>query len=322
MKLALHLLQFSTALVVCISDFAVAQAYPARPIHFLIGFAPGNSSDLVTRMLAEKLAERLGQPVLAEQKAGASGVLANEAVAKAPPDGHAMVLLTGGFPVAANLMKSLPYDPVNGFAMVSTVTAYPMVLAVSQSSPIRSFSDLLERARSEPGKITCSSAGPGSLHHLFGELIGIEAGVSMTNVPFKGAAQTLVDLLGGRLDVMIETATFSFPQIRGGKIRALAVSTANRSALMPDIPVVADAIPGIDVSSWLGVATSPGTPRPTIDRLNREIRGILGLRDVTARLADLGGEPAPSTPEEMRARIEREIARWKRVVELKKIPPQ
>ncbi len=208
MRLA-RLLALSLALLAADAPALHAQTYPSRPIRFMIGFAPGNSSDLVTRMLAEKLSERLGQPVLPEQKAGASGVLANDAVAKAAPDGHTMVLLTGGHPVAAILMKSIPYDPVKDFAMVSTVTAYPMVISVAQNSPISSLADLLARARAEPGKITFSVSGPGSLHHLFGELVNIEAGVSMTNVPFKGAAQALIDLVGGRIDAMIETATFS-----------------------------------------------------------------------------------------------------------------
>lgn len=298
---------------------AGAQGYPARLVRFMVGFAPGSSTDIVTRLLAEKLAERLGQPVIAEQKVGASGVLANDAVAKAPPDGHMLVLLTGGHPVAAVVMKQVPYHPTADFAMVSLVTTYPMVFSVAHDSPIRDFGELLSRAHAAPGRITYSSAGPGSLHHLLGELVNIEAGVSMTNVPFKGAGQALVDLLGHRIDAMVETATFSFPQIRGGKIRALAVSTGARSPVIPGVPAIAETLPGVEVSSWLGVATSPGTPRPVIERLNRELRGILALPEVQKRLTELGGVPTPSSPEEMRARIDTEVARWKRVVELRKI---
>ena len=265
---------------------AGAQAYPTKPIRFMVGFAPGSSTDIVTRLLGEKLAERLGQPVVAEQKVGASGSMANDTVAKAPPDGHTLVLLTGGHPVAAVIMKQLPYDPVKDFGMVSTITTYPMVFTVAQGSPIKSFADLLARARAEPGRITFSSGGPGSLHMLLGELVNVEAAVSMTGVPFKGAPQALMDLMGQRIDTMIETATFSFPQIRGGKVRALAVSTAQRSPIMPDVPSIAETVPSVEVSSWLGVATSPGTPRPIIERLNRELRGILTLPDIQKRLAD------------------------------------
>lgn len=301
---------------------ALAQVYPSKPIRFLVGFAPGSSTDIVTRLLGEKLSERLGQPVIAEQRAGASGVMANDAVAKAAPDGQVMVLLTGGHPVAAVLMKQLPYDPVKDFAMVSMVTAYPMVFSVAQDSPVRNFSDLLARARAEPGRITFSSAGPGSLHYLLGEFVNVEAAVSMTAVPFKGATQAVMDLIGGRIDSMIETATFSFPQIRGGKVRALAVSTAQRSPIMPDVPTIAETVPGVEVSSWLGVATSPGTPAPTIERLNRELRGILSLADTQKKLAELGGIAFPSTPEEMRLRIESEISRWRRVASVRKIETQ
>ena len=203
--------------------------------------------------------------------------------------------------------------------MVSTVVSYPMVISVAHDSPLKSFADLIGRARAEPSKVTYSSAGPGSLHHLVGELINIEAGVVMTNVPFKGAPQAMMDLLGGRIDAMIETATFTFSQLRGGKIRALAVSTGTRSPLAPDVPAMAETVKGIEVSSWLGVATSPSTPRAVIDRLNGELRSILALPDVRKRLTDLGGTPTHSTPEEMRARVEREVARWKRVVAIRKI---
>lgn len=320
MKIDFQMLKiFSAAIFACCSITLAAQTYPSRPIRFLIGFAPGSSTDIVTRLLADKLAGRLGQPVIAEQKVGASGVLANDVVAKAAPDGHTLTLLTGGHAVAAVLMKQLPYDPLNGFAMVSTITTYPMIISVAQDSRIGSFSELLAIARANPGKITYSSAGPGSLHHLLGELVNIEAGVSMINVPFKGASQAIVDLLGGRIDAMVETATFSIPQIRGGKVRALAVSSAMRSRLLPEVPAIAETVPGVDVSSWLGVATSPSTPQPIIARLNRELHGILELTDVQKRLADLGGVASPSTPGEMRARIETEFARWRRVAELQNI---
>ena len=297
-----------------------AQDYPKRPLRFMIGFAPGGSADLVSRLLGQKLAERLGQPVIAEQKMGASGLLANDVVAKAPPDGQTLVLLTGGHPVAAVMMKERPYDPVRDFSMVSVVTGYPMVISVVPDSPVKSFADLIARAKTV--RITFATSGPGSLHDLVGELINVEAGIGMVSVPFKGAALGIIDLLGGRVDVMVETATFSFPQIRAGKLRALAQSYPGRYPLMPEVPAIAETLPGVEASSWLGLATSPGTPRPIVERLNREVRAIVELPEMRQRLAELGGVPSPSTPEEMRERIEREIARWKRVVELKKIERQ
>jgi len=310
----------AAALAASLAFPLAAQDYPKRPIRFMIGFAPGGSADIVSRLLGQNLAERLGQPVIAEQKMGASGLLANDVVAKASPDGHTLVLLTGGHPVAAVIMKERPYDPVRDFGMVSVVTGYPMVISVAADSPTRTFADLIARAKTE--RITFATSGPGSLHDLVGELVNVEAGIGMVSVPFKGAALGIVDLLGGRVDVMVETATFSFPQIRAGKLRALALSSAQRYPLMPEVSTIAETLPGVEASSWLGLATSPGTPKSVIDRLNREVRAIVELPEVRRRLAELGGVPSPSTPEEMRERIEREIAKWKRVVELKKIERQ
>lgn len=299
-----------------------AQDYPSKAMRFYVGFPPGGSTDIVSRVLAQKLQERLGQPVVVEQKVGATGTIAHDAVAKAPPDGHTFVLLPGGHPSSAVLMKQLPYDPVKSFAMVSLVTEYPMTVFVNPASPIKSFDDLLARARAEPGKISYSSAGIGSLHHLLGEWINLEAGVQMFHVPFKGAGPAFTELLAGRVDVMIETMTFASTLFKGGRVRPLAVSSKARSAQFPDIPSISQSLPGIEMDSWLGLATTAGTPTSTIDRLNRELRSILGESDVRQRLSDLGGEPSASTPEELRTRVEREIARWERVVTLRKIERQ
>jgi tripartite-type tricarboxylate transporter receptor subunit TctC len=298
------------------------QTYPDRPIRFYVGFPPGGSTDLISRVLGQKLSERVKQPVVVEQKVGGTGLIANDAVAKAPPDGLAMVLLTGGHPGTAAVMKKLPYDPVKDFGMVTTVIEYPMVISVAPDSPIKSFADLVARAKGEPGRISYSSAGPGSLHHLLGEWLSIEAGTTLLHVPFKGAAPAFTELLGGRIDVLIETATFSFPQIKGARLRPLALSSAGRYPLMPEVQTVAEVLPGVEFSSWLGVAVAPGTPRPVIDLLNREFRAILAEEDVKQRFAGFGGVPAPSTPEAMRDRIEREIARWNRVVESRNIERQ
>lgn len=296
--------------------------YPRRPLRFMIGFAPGGSADLVSRLLAQKLSERLGQPIVAEQKMGATGILANDVVVKAAPDGHTLILLTGGHPAAAVIMKAMPHDPVRDFAMVSTVTGYPMVIAAAPDAPYRNFAEFIAWARSRPGQVTYAMSGIGSVHHLLGELVNIEAGTQMVGIPLKGASQSMVEVLGGRIDVMIETATASFGPVRGGRLRALALSSPAHYPLMPDAPIIGETLPGVEVMSWLGLATSPGTPRPIIDRLNREVRAILADPEVQTRLADLGGVAMPSTPEDMRERIEREIARWRRVVEIKHIERQ
>ena len=317
--------RFSALVLLAVCSLAstplLAQEYPSRPIRFWVGFPPGSSTDIVTRMLAPKLQERLGQPVLAEQKVGATGMIANEFVAKSPPDGCNMVLLTAGHPVSAAIRK-LPYDPVKDFTMVSTVVAYPMVLSVAQTSPIKSFTDLIAKARAEPGKLTYSSNGVGSAHHLLGEWINMDGRVNIFHVPFKGAAQALIELLGGRIDVMIETATFTAPQVKGGKLRPIAVSSSAPVAQFPGVPSMTQTLPGVEFTSWLGVVVAPATPAPIIERLNREIRQIIELPDVRQQMFDLGGEPLASRPEEMRERIEREIVRWKQVVEQRNIVPQ
>jgi len=311
----------AAAFVALATTPAWAQSFPARPMRFLVGGPPGSGQDLVSRMLAPKLSERLGQPVVVEQKTGAGGVIANEALAKAPPDGHTLALLTGAHPTHAAMRRALPYDPLQDFAMVGTVVAYPLVVSVVPASPIGSFPDLLARAKGAPGRISYAMS-PGSLVHLAGEWINSEAGTSMLAVPYRGSSAALVDALGGRVDVLIETATAAFPQVRAGKVRPLAVSSAARHPALPDVPTIAETLPAVEFTSWLGLATAPGTPRAAVERLNAELKTILELPDVRQRIGELGGLPTFSTPEDMRARVEREIARWKRLVELKGIERQ
>jgi hypothetical protein len=299
-----------------------ANDYPNRPLRFVVGFAAGSSTDIVSRLLAQKMSEHFSQPFVVEQKVGGGGAIANDFVVKSAPDGLNMVLLTGGHPTSAAMIKKLPYDPIKDFGMVSTVVTYPMVISVAQESNIKSLSDLIAQAKAKPGQISFSSIGTGSLHHLLGEWLSIESGISMLHVPFKGAAPAMMELLGGRTDVMIETATFTFGQLKGGKIRALAVSSELRSPMARDIPTVSETLPGIEFSSWLGVAVAPGTPKPIIDKLNHAIRTILDTAEIKQKFSEFGGTPTPSTPEEMRARIEREITRWRKVVEIKNIEKQ
>jgi len=307
--------------VLAASEGAISQTYPVRPIRFLVGSPPGSGNDLVSRLLAQKLAERFGQPVVVEQKPGGAGLLANDALAKSPPDGHTLVLLSGAHPATAALNRALPYDPVRDFGMVGTVVAYPLVISVAPNSEIRSFPDLIARARDAPGKLTYSMT-PGTLVHLLGEWINIEAGTAILGVPYKGSANALVDVLAGRVDATIETGTASFGHIRSGKLRALALSSPARHPALPELQTISETLPGVEMSSWLGLAVPASTPRAIIERLNGEIRSILKEREAQQRLADLSGVPTPSSPEEMRALVEREIARWKRVVELKHIERQ
>jgi tripartite-type tricarboxylate transporter receptor subunit TctC len=311
-----------TLVLACAASVAVAQAYPAKQIRLVNGFAPGGSSDIVARIVAQKLSESLGQQVVVENRTGSGGIIANEAVANAPPDGYTLLLVTGAYPVQAAVMKKLPYDPLRAFAMISMLTTYPFVVAVSATSPFKTLPELVAYARANPGKLNFSSAGIGTVHHLSGELFNTLAQTDLTHVPFRGGTAPVTELLAGRVDVMFETMTLTLPQVRSGKARALAVTSAQRSSFLPDVPTVADTFPGYEVVSWLGLATTAGTPPQIVDRLNREVARALESPDVRQRFADLGGEPRPSTPQEMLAHIERETAKWKRIVETRGIETQ
>jgi tripartite-type tricarboxylate transporter receptor subunit TctC len=295
-----------------------AQQWPTRTIKIMTGTPAGGSPDFVSRLLAERLSERLGQAVVVENST-TTGVAVWNTVAKSQPDGYLISMLTGAFSARAAVAKSLPYDPIKDFAFITLVSGYPMVVATAPHSPIKSFPDLIARAKAAPYDVTYGMNLPGSVHHLTGELINVEAGTSLRGIPYRGNSQIVQDLLGGRLDVMIETGTIAFAQIKGGTLRGLAVSSRKRFVLEPEIPAIAETLPGFEVLSWLGLAAPGGTPRPIIDRLNREVGEILNLPDIRERLAGVGNVPMPSTPEEMREHIERDAARWSRVVDIKGI---
>jgi tripartite-type tricarboxylate transporter receptor subunit TctC len=295
-----------------------AQQWPTRTVRIVTGTPAGGSPDFVSRLLADKLTERLGQAVVVEN-ASVSGVAAWNNVAKSQPDGSTIGMLTGAFSARAAVAKSLPYDPIKDFAFVTLVSGYPMVVATTPSSPIKSFGDLIARAKAAPDQVTYGMNLPGSVHHLVGELINVEAGTSMRGIPYRGNTQIVQDLLGGRLDIMVETGTVAFAQIRGGTLRGLAVSSRERFVLEPDIPAIAETLPGFEVMSWLGLAAPGGTPRAIVDRLNYEIGEILKLPDIRDKLATVGNIATPSTPDQMQEYIERDAARWSRVVDIKGI---
>jgi tripartite-type tricarboxylate transporter receptor subunit TctC len=295
---------------------AAALQWPSRTIRMLIGTAPGGSPDIVGRIVAEKLADRLGASVVVENITQGAGAVAYLDVSKAPPDGYTMGVLTAGFPPQAVLRKkSLPFDPVEGFAFVSMLCAYPMVYAVAPNSPITTFKDLIDRAKASPGRITYTINAPGSIYHVLTKWIEIESGTSMTAISYRGTSQALTDVLAGRVDVMVDAATSAFPRVQTGQLRLLAISSPSRYPLMPDAPLVRDTVPGIEFMSWLGLAMPPATPQSIVDRVNEAIRAALALPAVQQRLAEGGNAATPSTPEEMRRKIEGDIARWSRVIE-------
>ena len=297
-------------------------SYPDRPLRFLVGFAPGGSGDIVARLTAQKMMASLGQPVVVENRVGAGGAIAADFVAKAPPDGYNWVLLPSGHATQGAMMKSLPYDPVKDFAWISTLTTYPMILAVSPGSQISTLAELIRLAKQSPGKLTYSSVGMGTGHHLLGEWLNAEAGMELTHVPFKGGTAAMTEVLAGRVDLMIETITLALPHVRSGKMRGLAVSSRRPLAALPAVPAASDTLPAIEYESWLGIAVAPGTPAEIVARLNAEVRKALALPDIQRQLADLGGGAAPSSPEEFRARVERDITRFRAIVDTRKIERQ
>jgi tripartite-type tricarboxylate transporter receptor subunit TctC len=298
------------------------ESWPSRPIRILVGFAPGGSSDVVARLLAQKIQPLLGQPVVVENRVGAGGLVAAEAVARGPADGTTWLLIPSGHASQAAMLRRMPFDPVDGLAFVGTLTVYPMFVAVAPESPIRTLKDLVERAKAAPGKLSFTSVGVGTAHHLIGEWIAAESGADLVHVPYKGSAAAFTDVAAGRVDLMIETATAALPYVRGGKLRAIAVTSDAGRALVPGVQAAAETIPGLEYESWLGVAVAPGTPAPIVDRLGQAIRTVLAQPDTVQRLDDLGGRASPSSPAEFRARVARDIDRFRRIVASRGIPQE
>jgi len=294
---------------------ALAQAnWPQRPLRIIIPTAPGGSPDIASRLLGDKITGRLGQSIVVESMTTGGGIAGLQVVAKSVPDGYTLAMLTGGFATQAAVLKNLQYEPLKDFAFITSVVRYPMVYSVRPDSPIKSFADMIERAKANPGKVSYGIVGAGNVYHLLGKWIDNLAGVEMNAVPYRGTAVALQDVLGGRVDVLSDAATSSIPRVLSGQLRALAVSSAEPYPLLPGVPTMAAAVPGIKVESWLGLAAPAATPRPIVDRLNAEFRRALELPEVKKWAEESGVVPAPSTPEEFRARVESDVRQWTEIV--------
>jgi tripartite-type tricarboxylate transporter receptor subunit TctC len=294
---------------------ALAQDYPVRPIRFIQGFAAGGNADTAARILAQEMAKGLGQPVLVETKPGAGSTIAADAVAKAAPDGYTLLLVTGGHAVAGGLYKALPYNTVDSFEMLSTVTFFPFLVIVRADSPAQSIRSLLELARTRPDAVAFGSAGTGATQHLTGELLGSMAGVKFLHVPYKGDSAAITGLLGGDTQFVIAPATAALGQIRSGRLRAIATTGPVRWQGLPEVPTVAESgVAEFDVRSWMGVATTAGTPQAIVDRLNAELQRVLRTPEVRARFEEIGGEVRGSSGAEMRNRVATELKNWTQVI--------
>jgi tripartite-type tricarboxylate transporter receptor subunit TctC len=304
--------------------FAAAQdVYPSRAVTLTTGFAAGGNVDIISRIVAEGLTPRLGQPVIVEPRPGAGGNTASARHVNLPADGYALISLTGGHAVSGAIYKALPFDPVDDFQMISTVGYQSFMIAVRADSPIRTVADLIAAAKAAPGKLTYSSVGAGSTQHLAGEWFSALTGVKMTHVPYRSGSATMNDLLGGQIDVAFDTITVVDPQFRAGKAHVLGVTSATRWWSTPDVAPVAEVVPGYDVRTWIGMAAPKGLPAPVLQRLNGAIRSVLDDPAVADRLRKTGGmDVSASSPEEMRTMVAGQVARWKKVVADAGIPQQ
>ena len=313
----------ATAATLALLPPARAQdGYPNRPVQLNHGFGAGGNADVVSRLLAQKMQDTLKQPVVVEIKSGAGGLIATDFVAKARPDGYNIVMLTGAHTVSAVLRKTLPYDPVKDFAFISTVTSFPFVIAVRADHPARNLAELLATARQAPDRVTFTSVGVGSTQHMVGELLAVSAGVRLLHVPYRGGGAPVQAVIAGDVDILADTLTVATPHIQSGRLRALAVTSAQPWPSMPDVPVVASVLKGFEIRSWLGLAAPAGTPSQAIELLHRSARVALDDAGVKATLATLGSEPAPSSPAQMKSMVEHEIKRWSEVVAQARIPQQ
>ncbi len=302
---------------------AWAQSYPDRPIKIIQGFAPGGNADAIARLVGGEMGKTLGQPFVVESQAGAGGSIAAAAVARAKPDGYTLSLATGGHVVTGALYNTLPYQTVGSFEMVSTITYFPFLVVTQADSKFRSFRDVTAAAAGAPDSVAYGTAGIGSTHHLAGELLAKMAGVKMLHVPYRGDSASLTALLAGDVPFIIAPPTAVLSNIKAGKLRALAATGPQRWPGLPEVPTVSEqGVAGYDVRSWAGLLAPAGTPRAIIDRLNAEVMKVLQIPAVRARLEDIGGEARGSTPEEMKAMVTAELARWTQVVAEARIPKQ
>lgn len=300
---------------------AFAQAWPQRPIRVVQGFAAGGNADAIARLVSAEMAKNLGQTMVVEAVAGAGGTLASAAVARAAPDGHTLLLATGGHAVAGALYEKLPYQTVDSFQMVSTITFFPFLLVTQPDARLRSIADLVAAAKTTAGGLAYGTAGVGSTHHLVGELLARQAGAPLLHVPFRGDSASITALLGGEIPFIVAPPTAVLGQLKAGKLRALAVTGPQRWGGMPDVPTVAEqGVAGFDVRSWAGWMLPAGTPQAIVQRLHEETQKALQLPAVRARLEEMGGEARGSTPQEMTAMVASEVQRWTRVVADAKIP--
>ena len=294
---------------------ACAADYPVRPVKWIVPYPPGGTTDVLARIMAQRLTEQMGQTFIVENKPGGGNNIGTEAVINAAPDGYTMLFVNPAHGINASLYKNLPFNVIRDIAPVAGLVRTPNVMVVTDSLPVKNVAEFIAYCKANPGKINMASSGSGTSVHLSGELFKFMTGCNMTHVPYKGAGPALNDLIAGQVQVLFDNLPSSAPQIKGGRIRALAVTSLTREPSMPNIPTVSATVPGYEATAWFGVGMPKGTPRAVIDKINAQVNLALADPKMRARLADLGGVPIPGTPEDFGKIMAEETAKWTKVVE-------
>jgi tripartite-type tricarboxylate transporter receptor subunit TctC len=297
-----------------VSRIAWGQSYPARPVRIIVGFPAGGPQDIIARLMSQWLSERLGQPFLVENRLGFTGNIGAEVVVRSPPDGHTLLMCGTPNVINAALYEKLSFNFAHDIAPVASVASVPLVMEVNPSVPAKTVPEFIAYAKANPGKVNMGSSGSGSPQHVSGELFKLMTGVPMLHVPYRGSAPALTDLMGGQVQVIFEPTPTSIEYIRAGKLRALAVTTTTRSPVLPDIPTMADFVPGYDASSWYGIGAPRNTPTEIVAKLNKEINAAVAAPNIQARLADLGATVLTLSPAEFGKFIAEETEKWAKVV--------
>lgn len=313
-----NLARLASATTMCavMASASFAQAYPERPIKMIVGFPPGGAVDIIARSVSNELGERLGQPVIVENRAGAGGNIAAEQVSRAAPDGYTvLVSAVSSLAISASLYRNIRYDLLKDLEPVAVIASVPNVLVVNPAVPAKTVGEFVALAKSQPGKLNFGSAGTGTTVHFSGELFKAMAGVDMVHVPYKGAAPAMTDLLGGQVQLMFDFLSAALPQIKAGKLRPLGVTSATRSPLLPDVPTIAEAgVPGYEVLGNFGIFAPAGVPKAVIERLNKELAAVVNLPQVRARLAEQAATPELQSVEAFQTALRAEVDKWAKIV--------
>ncbi|WP_426958342.1 Bug family tripartite tricarboxylate transporter substrate binding protein [Muricoccus radiodurans] len=293
------------------------ESWPSRPVRIIIPFPPGQATDTMLRLLADELSRRWPQRAVVENRAGGAGVVGTEAGARAAPDGYSITASTSGtFGINPGIIANLPYDADRDFAHITAVFTVPLVIIAHPSFAPRTAQELLEAARRDPGGINYGSGGPGTSQHMSAELFASRGGVRLTHVPYRGSGPAMADLLAGNIPMMFDSIPSALPQIQAGRARAIAVTSATRASQLPDVPTIAETLPGYEAIGWAGLCVPAATPRLAVERINADVTALLRDPAIAARMVELGGTPAPQTPDECTRFVRAEIAKWREVARI------